>query len=214
MTLSGADEAQAGILSATAQAQGTAIVALEVSDGPTWSSPIGCRCVFAQSERDRPVANAGFNRHMRSGEPVILDGDASQGSVDTYRWVHLRSPDGDHRVIPDGVTALVSDLEVGLHVFGLSVAQSERWSVMDCVSIMVSRDGGQTAFPEVTVEQQSDGSVTPLQPPTRRQLGARQHPAGASTQLDGIGDNGTPEYRSNANGTHLFSATLATARTG
>ena len=211
VTLSGDDEAQAE-LSATAQAQGTAIVALEVSDGPTWSSPDWLQVrIIAQSERDRPVANAGFNRHMRSGEPVILDGDASQGSVDTYRWVHLRSPDGDHRVIPDGVTALVSDLEVGLHVFGLSVAQSGRWSVIDCVSIMVSQDGGQTAFPEVTVEQQSDGLITlAAASDTQVSWALVSDPAGASTQLDGIGDNGTRlEYRSNANGTHLFSATLA-----
>ena len=109
------------------------------------------------------------------------------------------------------VRTAFSDLEVGLHVFGLSVAQSGRWSVMDCVSIMVSQDGGQTAFPEVTVEQQSDGSVTlAAASDTQVSWALVSDPAGASTQLDGIGDNGTRlEYRSNANGTHLFSATLA-----
>ena len=147
---------------------------------------------------------------MRTGEPVILDGGASLGTIDRYRWVHLLSPAQDRRSIDDGVTALISDLESGLHVFGLSVANGERWSIMDCVSVYVSNQNQQGTFPSILIEEQTANSVTlSTNSATDVTWSLISNPNGASNQLEGTGDNRTRlEYRSQVNGMHLFAATL------
>ena len=194
------------------ETQGTVTIALEVNDGPGWSWPdwVNIRIVPAVNLA-RPTANAGSNRHMRSGEPVILDGGGSQGNIDTYRWVHLFSPAQDRRAIDDGVTALISDLEPGLHVFGLSVASADRWSIMDCVSIYVSNQNQQDPFPSIGIEEQTERSVTLLANSTSSVVWSLiSGPNGESNQLEGTGDNRTRlEYRSDVNGMHLFAATLS-----
>ena len=199
-------------LSTEADAEGTVTVALEVNDGPGWSWPdwVTIRVVPAAA-LVRPSANAGMNRHMRTGEPVILDAGASLGTIDTYRWVHLLSPAEDRRTIDDGVTALISDLEVGLHVFGLSVANDNRWSVMDCVSVYVSNQNQQSSFPSILIEEQTAGSVTLMASAATDVVWSLiSSPDGETNQLEGTGDNRTRlEYRSQVNGMHLFAATLS-----
>ena len=211
VALSGTTGAQVE-LTTEANVQGTVVVALEVNDGPGWSWPdwVSIRVVPAAT-LTRPTANAGANRHMRTGEPVILDGGASLGTVETYRWVHLLSPAQDRRVIDDGVTALISDLEPGLHVFGLSVETAGRWSVMDCISVSVSNQEQQGVFPVVEVEEQTASSVTlSATASTDVMWSLISSPNGESNQLEGTGDNRTRlEYRADVNGMHLFAATLS-----
>ena len=211
VALSGTTGAQVE-LSTEANVRGTVVVALEVNDGPGWSWPdwVSIRVVPATT-LTRPTANAGANRHMRSGEPIILDGGASLGIVETYRWVHLLSPAQDRRVIDDGVTALISDLEPGLHVFGLSVARAGRWSVMDCVSVYVSNQNQQGVFPVVEIEEQTGSLVTLSATSTTDVIWSLiSSPNGESNQLEGTGDNRTRlEYRADVNGMHLFAATLS-----
>ncbi len=211
VSLSGTTGAQVE-LQTEATAQGTVTIALEVNDGPGWSWPDWVSIQIVPSAAlNRPTANAGANRHMRTGEPVILDGGASLGTIDRYRWVHLLSPAQDRRAIDDGVTALISDLESGLHVFGLSVANAERWSIMDCVSIYVSNQNQQDIFPSILIEEQTARSVTlSTNAETDVIWSLISNPNGESNQLEGTGDNRTRlEYRSDVKGMHLFAATLS-----
>jgi len=211
VSLSSTTGAQVELI-ADASAQGSVTIALEVNDGPGWSWPdwVTIR-VVPEMNLARPTANAGANRHMRMDEPVILDGGASRGNIDTYRWVHLLSPAQDRRAIDDGITALISDLEPGLHVFGLSVASADRWSIMDCLSIYVSNQNQQEPFPSIDIEEQTTSAVTLLATSTSDVVWSLiSGPNGESNQLEGTGDNRTRlEYRSDVNGMHLFAATLS-----
>jgi hypothetical protein len=211
VTLTNASSAQA-VLSSTANFQGTVTVALQVSDGPvvSWPDWVAISFVPATSLASASAV-AGINRHLRRGQPLILDGGESTGLIDRYRWTHLLSPAQDRRDIDDGVTTLLSDLEPGLHVFGLSVGSNDRWSTMDCVSISVSAEERQDLFPEVQIETQSSDSVTLIANAASEVTWALiSSPSGQSNQLDGQGDNGTRlEYRSETNGMHLFAATLS-----
>jgi hypothetical protein len=199
-------------LSSSDTFQGTITVALEVSDGPviSWPDWVAVSFVSATSLA-RPTALAGANRHLRTGEPLILDAGESAGLIDQYRWTHLLSPAQDRRAIDDGVTALLSDLEAGLHIFGLSVRAGDQWSTMDCVSISISNEVRQDPFPDIRIEAQTSDSVTLIANAVGQLSWALiSSPDGQSNQLDGQGDNGTRlEYRSETNGTHLFAATLS-----
>ena len=204
-----ADDSAQVTLSAEASFRGAATVELIVHDGAVASLADWVSINFVASEAlPRPVAHAGSNRHLLLGQPLVLDAGRSTGSPDTYRWNHLHAPDSGRQSINSGLTALVNDLAPGLHVFGLSVAAQQRWSLMDCVSIWVSDGPLDSPFPEISVESYADDNVV-LVADTQQPINWSliSSPNGSSSLLIGQGDNDSRlEYRSQSTGMHLFAA--------
>ena len=191
---------------------GTIVVALTVDDGAAESHPdwVGIH-ILEPSALVRPSADAGPNRHLRAGQPLVLDAAASRGLIDHYAWTHLNAPDGELRSITRGRTALLADLPLGLHVFGLSVAHGARWSAMDCISVWVDTIDRSDAFPSIAVERQnSDTVVLTADTPADLTWSLISDPDGNSHTLDQArGDNNSLlEYRSVSSGLHLFAAAL------
>ncbi len=209
--LTQSDSAQA-IVQAAPGYQGRVTIELTVHDGAVISQPDWVSVNFvAAANLARPTAVAGTNRHLRRGQPLILDGGTSEGVIDTYRWSHLLAPSDERQAIEDGVTALISDLEPGLHVFGLTVGNTTRWSVMDCVSVFIAESDRTDPFPEIRIESNDAGTVVlEVEGPSEPIWSLVSSPRGSSTHLEPQGDNPSRlEYRSETTGLHLFAATLA-----
>jgi hypothetical protein len=195
---------------------GNVIVELIVHDGATSSRPDWVSVNFVGAANlARPVAVAGVNQHLRRGQPLVLDAGASEGVIDAYRWSHLLGPSTERQLIGDDVTALLNDLELGMHVFGLSVGAENRWSMLDCLSVYVDEADRNDPFPEISVESNSSGTLfLQAQSPSAPTWALISSPSGASTLLAAQGDNPTRlEYRSESAGLHLFAATLANGLT-
>lgn len=205
----GANDRAQVTLSAEASFRGVAVVELVVDDGAVASRADWVSINFVATETlPRPIANAGSNRYLLLGQPLVLDAGRSIGAPDSYRWNHLHAPGSERQSINSGITALVNDLAPGLHVFGLNVAAQQRWSLMNCVSIWVSEAPMDSPFPEISVESNADDDlvlVAETDEPISWSLVSS--PDGSSSLLSGQGDNNSRlEYRSQSTGMHLFAA--------
>jgi hypothetical protein len=208
LQLSANDSAQV-TLSAEPSFRGVAIAELVVHDGAVASLADWVSINFVAAEAiPRPIANAGSNRALLLGQPLVLDAGRSTGSPDSYRWNHLHAPNRERQSINSGITALVNDLAPGLHVFGLSVAAQQSWSAMDCVSIWISEEPMNSPFPQISVESnEEDGLVLLAETDELISWSLISSPDGSSSLLSGQGDNNSRlEYRSQSTGMHLFAA--------
>ncbi|MCK0538661.1 PKD domain-containing protein [Alcanivorax quisquiliarum] len=108
-----------------ADAEGTYVIELVVSDGELES--IGDRVTIEASRANAaPVAHAGADTAVATGDTVLLDGSASSdadGDTLTFLWRFVSAPQGSAAELSDAVTAspyFVADVE-GAYVLELVV---------------------------------------------------------------------------------------------
>ena len=122
----------------TIDAPGTYVVQLIVNDGLVDSAP---DTVIVSTLNSRPVANAGADQTVVSGDTVNLDGTASSDAdfdVLTYQWAIVARPAGSTAALSDPTAAqpsFVAD-RGGDYVIQLIVNDGTVDSVPDTVSVL------------------------------------------------------------------------------
>ena len=126
----------------TADAPGTYLATLTVSDGKISSTPATVR-VVASVLNAAPVANAGPSQSVVAGMQVTLDGTASSDAnldLITYKWTSIYKPPGSTATL-DSATSVrpkfTADL-AGTYVWGLVVNDGKVDSASSTVTIAVA----------------------------------------------------------------------------
>lgn len=116
-------------MSFTPDEVGTYLISLLVDDGQTQSA-VDEVAIISTRSNSAPIANAGPNQNVSTGETVTLDGRASIDSdQDTlsYEWSSIRRPSGSNSSIMDAdsvIASLSTDLN-GTYELQLSVSDGQ-----------------------------------------------------------------------------------------
>ena len=122
-----------------ADTEGEYTAELIVNDGQVDSEPATVT-VTATVANSPPVANAGADQSVKTGEPVNLDGSAStdaDGDLLTYQWALTEQPGGSVASLSDANTvdpSFTPDVD-GEYVLTLTVSDGEATGVADQVTV-------------------------------------------------------------------------------
>ncbi|RTR39679.1 DUF1566 domain-containing protein [Shewanella canadensis] len=146
-SLSGASSATPSF---SADTDGSYVVALTVSDGTDSSVDTITITAEATDTNHTPVANAGIDRGVTTGDSVTLDGSASSdadGDPLTYRWTLDSAPSGSSASLNNAGTMspeFTADMD-GDYLISLIVSDGNLDSTVDSVTIN-STSSGTTPF--------------------------------------------------------------------
>lgn len=128
----------------TADLDGDYVFSLVVNDGQT-DSDFDTVTITAATENSAPVADAGDDQDVKTGDTVDLDGGGStdaDGDELTYGWILIIKPDGSSAVLTEADTATPSftaDAE-GVYEIGLVVDDGADWSDEDTVVVTATTE--------------------------------------------------------------------------
>jgi len=131
----------------SADLDGSYVVALTVSDGTDASVDTVTITAEATDINHTPLANAGTDRSVTTGDSVTLDGSASSdadGDALTYRWTLDSAPSGSSASLNNAATVnpdFSADID-GDYQISLIVSDGSEFSLADSITIISSTDKG------------------------------------------------------------------------
>jgi hypothetical protein len=129
----------------TADVDGSYTFSLTVNDGTvdSASDEVSVVATTATIQNVAPIANAGIDNEVVTGDSFSLDGSASSDADNddlTYAWILTEAPSGSSATLSDMTAAqpsFIADID-GSYTFSLSVNDGTEDSPADTVTIMAS----------------------------------------------------------------------------
>ena len=122
--------------------EGIYIVELVVYDGRVYSNADTVKIIAEEPTNNPPVANAGQDQNVSTGDTVTLDGSGSydpDGDTLTYNWSFISKPYGSNATLSDSSSIkpiFVPDLE-GTYIVQLIINDGQVNSTPDTITITV-----------------------------------------------------------------------------
>ncbi len=178
--------------------------------------------VTASSANARPVAHAGYNRHVKLGDSFTLDGSRgydADGDLLTFTW-SLNDPvlSGATLTDPDNVRPVVAAPVPAAYLFALQVNDGSQDSDRDFVQVRVTMAGvnacpNTDAGPDQRVATGSlvsldgSGSADPDADPITYTWRMLWRPEGSNAALDDPTDNPAPSFNADVDGAYVIKLT-------